>query len=114
MSMTRFAVCWLCLLVIPSAVAAQPTNGEISGVAFGGGGQPLVTHEVTLERITTTVGGLDARASVATTATDESGQFSFAGLSPGSFSRSQSCLATRCSPLPWYWPRARWWRAMWF
>ncbi len=62
---------------------AQPSNGQISGVAVDRNGQRLAQHEVRLKRVF----GLGGQrvTGVATTTTGASGRFSFTGLTAGSF-----------------------------
>ncbi len=62
---------------------AQPSNGQISGVAVDKNGRRLVQHEVQLNRVFE-LGGQRVTG-VATTTTDADGRFSFTGLSAGSF-----------------------------
>ncbi len=63
-------------------IQAQPSNGQISGVALDREGRRLVQHEVQLKRVFE-LGGQRVTG-VATTTTDASGRFSFTGLYAGS------------------------------
>ena len=62
---------------------AQPSNGQISGVAVDKNGRRLVQHEVQLNRVFE-LGGQRVTG-VATTTTDGDGRFSFTGLPAGRF-----------------------------
>ncbi len=62
---------------------AQPSNGQISGVAVDRNGQRLAQHDVQLKRVFEL--GERRVAGVARTTTGASGRFSFTGLTAGRF-----------------------------
>ena len=63
---------------------AQPSNSQISGVVIDQDGQPLGAQRVELRRILD-AGGLGGVQVVGTTTSDANGQFSFTGLTAGTF-----------------------------
>ena len=65
-------------------IQAQPSNGQISGVALDREGQPLGAYPVELKRILD-AGGLRGVQVAGTTTSDANGQFSFTELTAGTF-----------------------------
>ena len=62
----------------------QSGNGRIAGMVLDGKGRPLADHHVEA-RVRIFSSGLRATQTAATTTTDASGRFAFAGLAPGIF-----------------------------